>query len=823
MAAQRFRRDQPEPEVSGGFGSLYYTDCQPGQGLQGGAGFQFQAASPGATSEAMPLVQRTALYEPPVRWMRERRPVADYPPSLAHTTEEGVFATAAGRYLGQEANGTREGNQFTHAIVTRNPADYGVVRPAQLWKAPWWAVAPAPGTELEKLAAHPPLGPLDVETVCNRVRTVAGGQARLAKLLSAIHHLANPEHRRTVVLVSTDPEEAACWIAAATLLLPQSEALRVSFKIFVADGQYGQHDIIALHPEWAGRWSEPGAGTGLTVFDFHRDRDTDVEVTAAARFWAPRLLAGDPFDVVDAVELAGQFARGRGADGSDLTHAPVEPTGADRLAAVVVACGERLTSAAQDHQVADWLVTAPEEALKIARDRVLAAVLEAAPGAPALRALAAAADSRGWGAAAWKIHRELLTAEIDEALAACNGVAALRNLTALPPLPPLHRSGDDQRQDSAEVEAALHAARPDQVPPLLFVAHRHAVPVVSAHFRSTAYAFAAWWVHEPDPDLEPEVWQPPRETLDWVRDVLRGALAGPQQAQARAAIRTRWWRPLWQDAYDPLDPLDAELMAVACEHLTGATRDQLIRDVQEWAFARMVGQVHPSTVAWNIVFGTRLPDMPDAASFLAGLVGRNWTFSTDVGSQLAAVLAGQPVLSAQALWIINQLCRHGHPLPPKIADLHLGDEAVVHVDGFEVRAAIVVDCLLAATRDTALAVLGSCSDEVAKPIYEALEARWPRCPGIATADECRAIAFSFVLATSKPGSPQQRAAFRAVLHQLAKLVAAMPQDVRTAVERSYPGGLGQPWWDWVSQVAPRRWSLRRQSGARSAKPGQWGG
>ena len=157
---------------------------------------------------------------------------------------------------------------------------------------------------------------------------------------------------------------------------------------------------------------------------------------------------------------------------------------------------------------------------------------------------------------------------------------------------------------------------------MLFVAHRHAVPVVSAHFRSTAYAFAAWWVHESDPGLEPEVWQPPRETLDWVRDVLRGALAGPHQAQARAAIRTRWWRPLWQDAYDPLDPLDAELMAVACEHLTGATRDQLIRDVQEWAFARMVGQVHPSTVAWNIVFGTRLPDMPDAASFLAGLVGR---------------------------------------------------------------------------------------------------------------------------------------------------------------------------------------------------------
>lgn len=818
MAAQRFRRDQSEPEVSGGFGSMYYTDCQPGQGLQGGAGFQFQAASPGVTSEAMPLVQRTALYEPPVRWMRQRRPVADYPPSLAHITEDGVFATAAGRYLGQEANGSREGNQFTHAIVTRDPAAYGVVRPAQLWRAPLWAVAPAPGTELPELPAHPPPGPLDVETVCNRVRTVAGGQARLAALLSAIHHLADPEHRRTVVLVSTDPEEAACWIAAATLLLPRPEALRVSFKIFVADGQYGQHDIIVLHPEWAGRWSEPSAGSGLAVFDFHRGRDTDVEVTPAARFWVPRLLAGDPYDVVDAVELAGQFARARAADAPD---APVQPTGADRLAAVVAACGEQLTAPDHGQQVADWLLSAPEEAVQIARDSVLAAVLPALPAAssgPALRALAAAADSRGWAAAAGQIRRGLLTAEIAEALAASSGVAAL---AALPPLAPLQRAAGDQEQGSAEVEAALRAARPDQVPALLFVAHRHAVPVVTAHFRSTAYAFAAWWVHQPDLGLEPGAWHAPPEALDWVRDVLRRALAGPDQARALAAVRAGWWRPLWQDAYDPTDPLDAELMAAACEHLTGATRDQLIRDVQEWAFARMAGHVHPSTVAWNIAFGTRLPGIPDAALFVAGLLERNRTFSAEVGSQLAAVLAAQPVLSAQALWVINQLCQHGHPLPPWVAGLRLTDDAVLHLDGFKVRAPVVVDCLLAATRDTALAVLGSCSDEVAMPIHEALEARWPGSAGSATADECRAVAVSFVLATGEPRSQQQRAAFSALLHRLGKLVAVMPSDIRTAVDRSYPGGLGQPWWDWVSEIAPRRWSMRRQSGAWSAKPGQW--
>ena len=157
-----------------GFGSLYYTDCVPGQGLQGGGGFQFQAATPGVASEAMHVVQRSALYEPPAAWMRDRRPVADYPRSLAHTAEEGFFATAAGRYLGQEANGTRQGNQFTHAIVTKDPAAYGSVRPAQLWGADWWAQDPAPDTdlpELDPILSTP--GPLDIETVRDRVGATA--------------------------------------------------------------------------------------------------------------------------------------------------------------------------------------------------------------------------------------------------------------------------------------------------------------------------------------------------------------------------------------------------------------------------------------------------------------------------------------------------------------------------------------------------------------------------------------------------------------------------------------------------------------------------
>jgi hypothetical protein len=748
--------------VSGGFGSLYYTDCRPGQGLRGGAGFQFQAASPGVAPEAMPLVQRTALYEPPVPWMRDRRPVADYPPSLAHTAEGDLFATAAGCYLGQEANGAREGNQFTHAVVTRDPADYGSVRPAQLWGAPWWATGPDPATVLDELAAHPEPGPLDVETVCERVRAAAGGEARLTALLSAIHHLADREHRRTVVLVSANPEAAACWIAAATLLLPAPDALRISFKIFVADGQYGCHDIIALHPEWAGQWANTGSGSGLAVFDLDRGDHTAVEATAAAGFWVPRLLAEDPYDVVDAVELAGQFARARADDAG-------VPTGADRLAAVIVAAGERLPRLGCVEEAAGWLLTAPEDAMRIARDPVLAAVLDARGRAPVLRALAAAAGGRGWASAALQIRRALRSAEISEALTASDGVAVLRMFTALEPLPPLEGPGQDWPDEDrecgrVEIEEALRGARPDQIPALLTVARRHTVAPVTVMFRSAAYQFAEWWVNQRDPALAPERWQAPPEALDWVRDVLRGWLAGPHYPYAVEALRTGWWRSLWPEACDPGDELDKQLMSLAYQHLEGEKRDQLVREVQEWSFARMVGDTHPSTVSWDILFGERMPGMAEAVTFVAALVNSGQPPSTEVGSKLCAVLERAPP-------------------------------------------------------DVALGFLRNCSELLANLIYEALRGRWPRHPGTATADECRTVAFTFVLATrSPPSGPTDQQ--HLLLERLAELVAAMPKDVRAAVDHGYPGGLGRPWRDWVSGVEPHRLRLRRRS---STGPGRQSG
>src|SRR5262249_59335242 len=51
--------------VTGRFETLIYTDCRPGEGLQGVAGLQVQARSADSAAAAEPLVQRYLLYEPP--------------------------------------------------------------------------------------------------------------------------------------------------------------------------------------------------------------------------------------------------------------------------------------------------------------------------------------------------------------------------------------------------------------------------------------------------------------------------------------------------------------------------------------------------------------------------------------------------------------------------------------------------------------------------------------------------------------------------------------------------------------------------------------
>lgn len=814
--------------MSTGFGSLYYTDCVPGQGLQGGAGFQFQAATPGATTEAMGPVQRGALYEPPTAWMREQRPVSDYPRSLSHVANGDLYATAAGLYLGREANGSREGNQFTHAVVTRQAEDYGVHRPAQLWGATWWAEKPADGTELPELPAHPAPGPLDTETVQERLRTADGGRDMLTALVSALHHLSDPEQRRSVVLVTEEPERAACWLAGASLLLPRPAALAIGFKIFVADPQRGQHDVIALHPEWAGRWRSTDRGSGLSVFDLDVGRHSEVETTEAARFWVPRFLDEDPFDVVDAVELAGQFTGGTPAAGPD-----------DRMIALVAAAGRTLDGRGETERAATWLRKAPSAATELVRDTVLDAVLESDVDAGVLRTLVAASSS-AWGATAERLRGGLLTAEVAEVAVAGTGLDALTRLNGFEPL---GSATATPRPGVVEIVKAVAALGVDRIPALCTLADRHGLALLPGWADAdTMDRFARWWVWQTDPVLQHGKWPVPAELVDQVRDVLRVSLTASDQEtrdRARSAIHRRWGPILWRGGADLSDPLDQALAGYAYGVADGSDRRKVLEQVL--GEVARDGRPDPTGRAWTTLFD-RAPSLSEVHWLLDGAHRRKLALSPVVidAAHDAVKRAGEP--TAETLAVAEFLIESKAPLYGRIKEIRELRAKVYKIertlterqarpainkmaDDLEHTPLVVLDAhrdtlaaaLVAAVSTHALPLVARCGRDTLKPVYKGLERGLPEPGGGSpTAAQCRTAAFTFVLTGSDAASKEQFDDFRILRGHLAASIRELSAEDVARIENAHDIRLGKQWAEWVRDQQAGK--FRRF--ARKVRPGK---
>ncbi|WP_190818069.1 GTPase-associated protein 1-related protein [Saccharopolyspora pogona] len=611
------------------FQSLYYTDCRPGQGLRGGAGFQFQAVTPGTTDEMMTAVQRSALYEAPVGWMREKREVSDYPPSLVHV-HGAVYATARGIYLGAETGGVREGNQFTHALATADPQLYGPIRPAQLWGARWWVEEPAETTECESVPAEPEAGPLGVEALRDWVLGQQDGESWLLAVHSAMDRV-HDEGAPRLVFVSEDAETAVRWIAAGTLLLPQERALRVGFRVFATNPQYSGHEVLAVHPDWAGSLADPDRNSDYAVFNLVSGEHRKVEPTAAARHWAPRFLGADPYDVVDAIELSYQFARGRGG---------TPPIAADRLAAGVLMLDETVSGQDSALALAEWLVAVPSVSATDVVEPVLDAVLAASPGLPVLAKLAETNTAQ-----AGRVRIALLRAEIDEIV---RGTPA----DARPPLAPRPWSPDEAEETCALVEAAAGAVAPERMNLLLRTATRFDVRPRVGRFGEAAGRFVEWWAEHPHAGFDPARWTCGPEMTDLLRDALTRRLTGPNSAAVVEAINDRWWRLLAPTLSDPFIPLDAAIGAAAVA-AGGPARQETIERFRE----QLRAPDRPGTgeAVWEALFRNSAPTMAEVKDFLTVLPS---TAVSDSVAQKAFAALDKSKVSGRYLDVLRMLGHH---------------------------------------------------------------------------------------------------------------------------------------------------------------------
>jgi len=536
------------------FGAAIYTSCAPGEGLEAVGGMQFQSSSAGVDRETLSVIRRHLIYEPPEQLIQEQQPVEAFPPSFAHVHDR-VVATAAGVYIGREADGSRQGNHLTDAIVTDDARSYRSLRPAQLFHAPFWRTEPAPSTHSKRLASPLPPGPFGAEQASQFVRDQPDGADLLAAILLALRAHVRPDGGgppRRVLFISEDHEAVMHWLTAATLLIPQDEAVRIGFKVFTTDPARSNLPVVAIHPAWTRSAATVQHDRGYTVFDLVRHERTARPESAEARYWARLFCEADPLDVSEAVELAGT---------SGLT----EP-GARQLAATAVF--GRPPEAASTGILVRWLRSGPS-ALREAYGGRLIAALAKRPDLDLslLREMDTATDEQFPGRRD-QMRLNLLRMELRNAL---DDPIRVQPRTPRRPVSPAIEPEAVQL-----VTEALRQAQGAAFEAVLSVSGRFGISVPLDAVHAATVAFVSFWADHPGTAYDSEGWPltPP------VRSMLRDELSARLRDQPE--IADAWWNrlPRWTAHRPDLAlPLERELLSATMKNGDQRTRLSVMRSI----------------------------------------------------------------------------------------------------------------------------------------------------------------------------------------------------------------------------------------------------
>lgn len=560
------------------FRSLFHADAG------GDEPPEFRAVSPGTDRETRDAVRRSVLHQR--LWEQDEPPAGGRAPSLSHVVD--------GNYITSRTVWSRPGNPSgqnsgpcTQSLVADDPRAYGVVRPAQLWAAPCWQDEPPSTAECEPVPAEPRPG-LGVD----ELREWALGHDDAEEWLLALHSALETVLRsggKRIVFIGADPGEILRWIAVGTLLLPRKLALRVDFQVYAAHPQRSGHAVLAYHPERTGQFARDDGE--FVVFDLATERCSEVAATENALHWVPRFLRADPYDVVNAIELAHQFARNAGGE---------FPSEGDRWASTVRLLGEQAPE--QRAVLAEWLARSPERSTAHARQAVVEAVLSAGPDVDALRRLVAGAGS---DELAGQVRIALLWAELD-------AVTRGRRLDD-PQLP--EREWLPHEVETAEQLVASTAANtgPERVDQLLRTATRFGLAPDLCRFGTAAKRFVDWWLDNPTAEVDPDGWSCRDQVVNLLRHRLSTRLGSEQSERASAEVQEHWWPLLAPAVQDPFLSADALVASSAVQH-GGQARAEAIAHLRP----RLAEADNAETVqaVWSALFGLAAPTAEEALDLL---------------------------------------------------------------------------------------------------------------------------------------------------------------------------------------------------------------
>lgn len=289
------------------FHTAIYTDVTRDESVDGEDGFNFQAISEGITGRERQAIRERMLHRISGQWPVERDE-REHPPSCAFAVIDDGYYFSRGISTGTTNNG-RRGNQLTQAAVTGAADDLQPHRPAQLYGAKHWALEKADGTVCEPWFAPLELDPaFEAEALLSALRNDPWMLQTLPAFLSMITD-ALAAHPKKTVLVHDDLDTVMRWIATGTLLISNSDALRLEYRAFVADPFRAQGHIIGTHPDLL-----QGSLAGAHVINLLDRTVTDIDLTPLSRKAAEWVSDLDAFDALEIIEIAQRWEPHLGAE-----------------------------------------------------------------------------------------------------------------------------------------------------------------------------------------------------------------------------------------------------------------------------------------------------------------------------------------------------------------------------------------------------------------------------------------------------------------------------------------------------------------------------
>jgi hypothetical protein len=715
--------------MDGHFETLIYTDCRPGQGLRGSAGLQFQARSSDAAAAAETLVKDHLLYEPPSRWMAERRPVESYPRSFAHLCVSGYLATAVGLYLGREANGVRQGNQLTHAIVTTDPEDYQDLRPAQLYGAQFWSATPAETTRCEPIVVARGASPYTPARAKKFVLEQPDGPDLLLALVTALER-AGMDAAGRVLFLGDDLSEIVEWLVAGTLLVPRARALKLGFKIYTNDPARSSAPIVAVHPEFAGQATRIDNQLGYLVFDLGENRHSPIEPSRSARRWVGLFLDGHPRDAVDALDVAGESNLVKAGESNLVKAGETDRREADEEAAAALGLAAILHQEPPEQHaeaIVGWLRHGPER-LRDAYAADLADLFAEVPERWSRRVLRlldeVGCDGLLPGKAA-EVRIALLLKDIEEAIAG-GEVSAERP----PPLPP-GEWGEERDEQVCELlrEALETPGRPGStVEALLRLAQRYGAALHPAELGPPARELVRYLADHP-PLMRASNWPNGTEVEDMLIEELK-AQAGRGPAEP-AFVGDRWgiWLLRRRNLLPP--ELLSVTLGTALRHSddrAGLLRKELgaVRDdpgTYALRATQLFSQSPPTPEEIRLILDTAPDGTPPLNPILRGFADR---------------IAGKGPVTVAQLALCRDLVRRGLLEPSRILETTLSRDEMVSETLDQLRGvprqerveALLRDLTLAESRLIEPRLTDVAAALVALPVFVPLDKLLGRNPGL---------------------------------------------------------------------------------------------